>query len=265
MSPPLNELSELAQEIRSYLCLRTYIVGVKLLKSADELPRRALRPLKTFGVRLPTCRALNVARTYGWTIGQVLDDMFCVLGAAAFGMIERPDYLLDSGLVGQHARNGEAGKTLYEALRARFLEPGACEAVLFMPMHKLALEPDVVVAYGTPTQVAILLKAIAWSGVVPEAQFVSIAACSAITYALKHGKPTFTLPCAGERLLGLTEEGEVWAAFGPELLPVVAEGVRAVRKIFPYPPIQVPIAEPTAPEWYPMRLEDYRAWLRRQS
>jgi len=259
-----EKLAELAKEVRSYLGLRTYMVGVKLLEREEDLPAKARRPLRHFGSRLPACRALNVARTYGWVIGQTLEDAFCVLGAAAFGMVERPDYLLASGLIGHHARDEEAERALWEALRARFLEPGACEATLFMPSRKLLTEPDVMVAYGTPTQVAVLLKAIAWSGVVPEAQFVSIASCSAISYAIKHGRPTFTLPCAGERLLGLSEEDEAWAAFPPELLPVVAEGVRAVRKIFPYPPIK-PLAEPTAPEWYPMRPEDYQAWLKEQA
>ncbi len=258
--PGLEELSELAGRVKARLGLRTYLVGVKLLEDPSELPRGARRPLRDFGSKLPACRALNVARTYGWPVGQTVEDMFCVIGAAAYGMLEEPDYVFESGLVGHHAKDGQVAEVLYRALKDRFLEPGSCSAVLFTPMHRLSVEPDVIVAYGTPTQVAVILKAMAWAGVLAEMEFVGIASCSAVPYVLKKDKPTMAVPCAGERLLGLTEEDEAWAAFKPELLPVVAEGVEAIRKIFPYPPIK-PLEQPRAPKWYPMSIDDYRKWL----
>ena len=256
----IRELSELAGQIRARLGLRTYVVGVKLLEDPSGLPPGARRPLRDFGSRLPACRALNVARTYGWQVGLTAEDMFCVIGAAAFGMVEEPGYVFESGLVSHHARDDEVARSLWLALRKRFLEPGSCSAVLFSPMHKLTSRPDVVVAYGTPTQVAVLLKALAWAGELASMEFVGIASCSTIPYVLKEGRTMLALPCAGERLLGLTEEDEAWIAFRPELLPSMAEGIKGIRRIFPYPPVK-PLEEPRALAWYPMDMEDYRRWL----
>jgi len=247
--------------VKAYLGLRTYPVAVKLLGEGESPPAGFKRPLRDFGTRLPACRALNVARTYGWPIAQSVEDMFCVIGAAALGMVEEPSYVYEAGLVSKHAQDDEVARRLYEVLRNRFLEPGSCSAVLFTPLHKLSFEPDVVVAYGTPTQVAVMLKALAWSGVITKMEFVGIASCTAMTYVVKGAPATLSLPCAGERLLGLTEEDEAWVALRPELFPELAKGLRAIRRIFPYPPIK-PLEEPRAPEWYPMGLEDYERWLR---
>ena len=263
MPPGASELVALAEQVKAYLGLRTYITGVKLLGPDEEIPRGFRRPLRDFGAKLPACRALNVARTYGWPVAQTVEDMLCVIGAAAFGMVEEPGYIYDSGLVGQHARNEEVARELHKALLDRFLEPGSCSAILFAPMRKPTVEPDILVAYGTPTQVALMLKALAWSGVLAKMEFVGIASCSAITYVVKKEEATASLPCAGERLLGLTEEGEAWLAMRAELLPQLAEGLKAVRRIFPYPPIK-PLEEPRTPSWYPMRLEDYEEWLRKR-
>jgi len=263
LSPSVCEFSELAGQIRSYLGLRTYPTAVKVLGEGGGIPSGFKRPLRDFGSRLPACRALNVARTYGWPIAQSVEDMFCVIGAAAFGMLEEPDYIYEAGLVAEHARDEDVARELYKALRERFLEPGSCSAVLFTPMRKLSFEPDVIVFYGTPTQVAVILKALAWSGVRTKMEFVGIASCSAITHVLRDPEnlATLSLPCAGERLLGLTEEDEAWVVLRPGLLPELARGLRAIRRIFPYPPIR-PLEEPRAPEWYPMRLEDYERWLK---
>ena len=62
-------LASCDEKLNRHLRLNTFPVAVRFLRSWDEAPERAKRPLKDLGNRLTTCQAVSLSRRYGWAIG----------------------------------------------------------------------------------------------------------------------------------------------------------------------------------------------------
>lgn len=58
-------LPEYDERLNRYLRLNTFPVSVKFLRSWEQLPERAKRPLKDMGNRLTTCQVIALSRRYG--------------------------------------------------------------------------------------------------------------------------------------------------------------------------------------------------------
>ncbi len=261
----LEKVNEIGKKVKEALSLRTYPLGVKFCRSAQEAEKvmaeaKARRPLTEFNIRMPVCQAINTARTYRWTLGVTLEDSWCVGGSRAMGLLdELPEYLYDD-IVKFHFKDEEAAKAVLEVAEKRYLPLKSTYAVLVGPLERIRFEPDLCVAYGTPTQIAKIAKAFTWWGVVPEMKFVGQAACSSISNAYLTGKPQISIPCSGEVLLGRTEEDEMSIAFPAKDLDKLLEGLEGTRFIFPYPPAKFSLYEPRVPEVYRISYKDYMEW-----
>jgi uncharacterized protein (DUF169 family) len=267
-STPIESLVEIGKKVKEELALRTYPLGIKFCKGAEcekEFERvKARRPLKNFNAKMPVCQLINISRTYGWVTAMSLEDAFCIAGARVIGLIDEiPEYLIED-IIRFHAKDREAGMAILKSVEAKSMPPGSVSGILISPLTRISFEPDVIVVYGTPTQIAKIAKAFTWHGILPETEFSGAAACANITKAYLTGKPQINIPCSGEVLLGRTEEDEISIAFPAKLAEHVISGLEGTRFIMPYPPPKYALYEPRVPSVYRMSYKDYEEWKKKK-
>ena len=261
----MERLVEMGKKVKEDLALRTYPLGVKFYKSKelDEELEKARRPLRNFNLRMPICQLINISRTYGWAVAATLEDSYCIIGARAMGLIDEVPEYLPEDIARFHAKDGEAGRAILEGFEKKCLPPGSTYSVLISPLTRMKVQPDVVVMYGTPIQIAKLAKAFTWHGIFPEAMFIGVAACSSIPKSYLSGKPQLSIPCAGEVFLGRSEEDEMSIAFPAKLMENLMTGLEGTKLMFPYP-AKFMIYEPRVLSGYRITYKDYEEWKRKR-
>lgn len=78
--------------------------------------------------------------------------------------------------------------------------------------------------------------------------------------ALKDKRPRIVMPCSGEKVIGHTEENDVFIAIPVEELPDVVEGMKATDFILPYPTAKFMSIQVRVPKDYPIDMATYKAW-----
>ncbi|MCX8176532.1 MAG: DUF169 domain-containing protein [Candidatus Bathyarchaeota archaeon] len=267
MSSFEEKIVENGKKIRNSLSLRTYPLGVKFCKHKEEAEKmmiHARRPLKNFNLRMAVCQVVNMSRTYGWTLGMSEEDGWCIAGSLAMGLLsELPEYL-PGEMSKWHAKDENAGKAIWEIVEKKLLPLKSVYAVLVAPLERIRFEPDVVVVYGTPTQVARIAKAFTWHGISAEMKFAGMIACSTISNAYLTGKPQVSIPCAGEVILGRSEEDEISISFPANNMEELLSGLDGTKFMFPYPPAKFSLYEPRAPKDYKITYNDYIEWKKQK-
>ena len=247
--------------LKNSLALHTYPVGIRFTDDLNEIPEKARRPYRDFKQKWAICQAINISRYYGFTVGYSIEDAYCMVGAAVFNLLEKPEYIMEAGLEYPfHSRSLEEGRRLFERVLSRVLKK-SIKAIIITPLTNPLVEPQIIVIYGSPIQIGKIVKAITYYGETVKSEFIGVSSCSAIPLAYNEGRGTFVIPCAGERILGGTEECEVWVVFPVELMDRVIEGLKGIEWIYPYP-MRPLIYEPTVPKKYRITYKDYQEWLK---
>lgn len=256
-----DKVAELAKEIKERVCLTYKPIGLSLIEKESEIPEGARRPSER-GQAWPVCLAANLVRTRGWTIALTADDNFCVLASAGLGFIELPDYLKRGGIGSRHTKTKDLGIKIQDDLEKHFFEPGSKAGIILTPATEPMFTPQGVVIYGNPSQIGKISKGIAWyRGEAVSASAGGFGGCIvAVSSAIRNRKPRVILPCSGEKILGHTEEIDVFLACPVEELLHIAEGMKATDIVLPYPTAKFMTFEPAAPKGIPMDIKTYKVW-----
>lgn len=157
----LARLREAAAGVEAILRLQTLPLAVKMLKSEEEIPEGAKRPLKDLGHHLSTCQLFAMARRQGMILAQLKEDMWCVEPVIGYGMAEAPDYFLEGhNRYPATARTLEAGRAWAQAFPR--LKVGEYVGIASAPARAANFEPDLVMLYCDPSQLTQLLIAKNW-------------------------------------------------------------------------------------------------------
>jgi len=215
--------------LSSSLRLRTSPVSVNFLKEEGDFPEKTRRPVKTFDRKMALCQVVTMARLYGIAVGVTREDLVCVPAAIAFGMSDSKDpaaSLTRLFCEGNYSRNEEAGKK--EAASLFKLRPGEHGALLFSPLSRAVMAPDVVLVYGNPAQVMRLAQA--WSyfeGVRVAGHFGGKVECSEYLIApFREQAPRMALPGMGDRVFSLTQDDEMVFAMPGGALARFVQGLK---------------------------------------
>ncbi len=98
------------------------------------------------------------------------------------------------------------------------------------PLYLGSFEPDVILFYGTPAQMSLLINGLQWTDY-ERLQFHSVGegACTdALTQCFLSQKPALAIPCFGERVLGGVAEDELDMAMTPEAFIKAIDGLKAL-------------------------------------
>ena len=206
---------------------QSFPLGMKLIKDENRLPEKAVRPAK-YGIRISLCQWTTMARRWGRILGAVADDINCTPCLAALGLKRMEnskalsDYFLD---MGYFDRSELAEKATNE------LEPiqyGEIKGIVFFPLEKAITDPDIILIYGTPAQMARLASGYLYHyGELIESRTTGYG-ISCLSAVKPHftDKPAFVHPGRGERILAGTDESEMFMTFPARYCDSILDGLR---------------------------------------
>jgi uncharacterized protein (DUF169 family) len=206
--------AELTRKFEGLLRLKTFPVAVKFLEHREDLDHNPW-------VRRPTekttlCQLITKVRTFDWTVGATADDFTAPQCASIIGLSELPDWIADGTM-----RSQVWCKTQEDAQRCEAAIPriptGRFRAVLLAPLVYNPFEPDLILVYGNPAQMSLLINAIQFDHY-ERLTFHSVgeSSCSdVIAQCYLTGKPSLSIPCYGERRFGQAQDDELAMGLPP--------------------------------------------------
>lgn len=249
-------LRDLYGHVMSSLRPKTFPFGVKLYRSLDERPPGLLSPRHPMNV----CQVTALVRYYGRCMYATWQDMACVVGAVALGMMEPPENM----------RSGKIAEMLHADLDSarRFTElvsripAGTVKAFAAAPLDRLTFEPDMVVMYANTAQAVRVVQAYLYrrggrAAFSTGGEYSLCADIIAETYT-KHDF-ALAIPCFGDRKTALAQDEELTVAFPADMAQEILEGLVGTAKTAAYP-TPVDIGFPQMPDY---TLTDWAVAFRR--
>jgi uncharacterized protein (DUF169 family) len=223
----MPDWTELTKSIEGLLRLKTFPVAFKLLEDVADLennPHARRMPHK-----VTTCQLVTIARTYKWTVGAAVDDFVSARCTSVIGLAELPEFISSGQMRSmvwcetiEDARKCEASIPLIAA--------GKFEAVILAPLILNPFDPDMVLIYGNPAQIMILINALQFRDY-ERMEFFSVgetACADSIAQCYNSGKPACTIPCYGERRYGHVQDDELVMALPPAYLEKAVDGLKGL-------------------------------------
>ncbi len=220
----------LIRKIEALLRLKTFPVGLKLLEDPEELAKN--RWVRRPQAKMTLCQLITVVRTFDWTVGATADDLLPLnVCASIIGLAEPPAQVKNGtfrSLV--WCKTKEDARKCEEAIPR--IPPGRFRAVLLAPQVYGSFEPDLVLLYGNPAQMILIINALQFEDY-ERLQFFCVGESScadAIAQCYLTGKPALTIPCYGERRYGHVQDDELAIALPPQHVEKVERNLEELYK-----------------------------------
>jgi uncharacterized protein (DUF169 family) len=216
-----------SEEITRMIRPQSYPLGMKLIKDENTLPEKAVRPAK-YGINISLCQWTTMARRWKRILGAVADDINCSPCLAALGLKKMEnskalsEYFLDMGYLDSIELAEKATKEL---------EPipyGEIRGIAVFPLEMAPIDPDIVLIYGTPAQMARLASGYLYHhGELIESRTTGFG-ISCLSAVKPHftGKPAFVHPGRGERILAGTGESEMFMTLPAKFCESLLDGLK---------------------------------------
>jgi uncharacterized protein (DUF169 family) len=261
----LDEIRQMAREVRERVCLAGKPIGISLIKDENEIPENAKRPSHRDMV-WPVCLAANQVRTMGRTIALTMADQFCLFAASGLGHVELPEYLQKGKMGSHHTKTESLGVHIQETFENKyFFKPGTTVGVMLTPATDPQFVPQGLLFYGNPSQIGKIAKALTWvKGVVVPVSAGGFGGCITACATIRDKKCAIVLPCSGEKIWGHTEENDIFLACPAAELPRIVKGLEKTDTILPYPTAKYLLFEPTVSKNYPIDVRTYKEHLKKK-
>ena len=216
----------LTREMERLLRLQTYPVAYKKLDEVtqlDEIPR-----VRRFDRTITFCQAPTLVRRGGFTVGITREN----LG-------ERCARLNGLAATTEEAKAREAAnfsRTWFatEEIARKQMEdyplipPG--EALVLAPLVAEKFEPDVILIYGNPAQLMLLMCSLQFKKYQRfQSFFIGEGACAdGLAQCYVSGQPALAIPCFGERRFGSVTEDELVLALPPSGMERAVDGLQGL-------------------------------------
>lgn len=220
-----------SEEIARLVRPQSYPLGVKLFKGDDPLPPEAVRPSK-YGIKISLCQWTTMARRWGRILGVEAEDINCTPCLAALGLKRMQDraalsrYFLEMGYVDRIELAEKAANQLDP------IPPGQIGKMAIFPLETAPVNPDIVLIYGTPAQMARLAAGYLYHhGELVESKTTGFGiSCLSAVKSHFSGKPAFVLPGRGERILAGTDDCEMFLTFPAGICDALLDGLKKTQK-----------------------------------
>jgi uncharacterized protein (DUF169 family) len=233
----------------------TFPIAVKLVENIDEFPEKTRRPSKDMGFKTNLCVGMAMARKYGWTVGMTADDNACPIAAYTYGWSEPESEtkkaLIDFLQVMKYAANENVAKTIMGAEEQVKLGKGKYAGVVFSPLERTRIDPDLVMIFCNPAQLMRLVHgATQETGVSVQSVFSGRAGtCTeGVLQTFKTEEPKVVLPGNGDRVWAMVQDCEMAFTIPANWLDPVIRGLEATHQTGIRYPIPVDVRhEPLFP------------------
>jgi len=251
----MTDWTEKAEALNRLIRPPTFPIAVKLVKSADEFPEKTRRPFRDMGFKTNVCVGMTMCRKYGWTVGITADDNACPIAAYTYGWSEAEagakKALADFMVVMKYAASEEAAKTAMDAVEQVRLTKGRYAGVVFSPLERTRIEPDLVMLFCNPAQLMRLVHGATQETGVPLQSIFSGrgGTCTeGVLQTFKSHQPKVVLPGNGDRVWAMVQDDEMAFAIPANWLDRVTRGLEATHETGIRYPIPVDIRhEPLFP------------------
>lgn len=233
------DYKEYDQTLTRLIRPQTHPLTVKILGPGDEPAANLGRP-EDFGIQVSLCQWVTMARRWGRPVSVLADDVNCSPCLASLGLKRvkttsaLADYFIEMGYFDVKSLAVKAAEKLDP------IPHGKIKGLAIYPLALAESEPDLVVIYGSPAQMARLASAfVHFSG-----EFVQSAttgfgiSCLSMLKPHFSGKPSIVVPGRGERILAGTEEGEMYCSFPFGLMAQLLDSLEQTQKSGTRYPIQ---------------------------
>ena len=254
----MTEWAARGQELERLLRLRTFPLGLTLLRTREDLAGvRCARPETISSL----CQLITRSRTAGTTIGFTVTDI-PPLCATVVGLKSSPpeSFLLAVGE--SWFKDKETALEKYAPGNFPRI-PDDFEAGVLSPLAAGRLEPDMILLYGTPAQMTRLVCGLQWEHYEKlKMTCCGESSCSdSIARCYVTGKPAVAIPCFGERKFGHAQDDEMMAALPPRYVDTLITGLKALDRVgIRYPVVfagtQVDLARGFPPHYWEETLKD---------
>jgi len=240
----MGRFLELHNAVTSVLRIRGEPVGVKMLRSVEDLERLGVKP---YPKNLALCQYLKLSAIYGRTVGLTPSNVdACVVGSYILGFREPPPDL-EKRWVELYSYSPEVFRKLVENIHR--IEMGRYGAALVAPLKVFDLknlEPDVVFLALNSTQAYLLLAGyFDATGHKPLSDFNGHAACEVVAAVVNGRSPWLTIPCGGARGLAEAQDDELWMGFRVDQLEKALNRLRSVGVRYPPTVYEMLVTEPS--------------------
>ena len=225
------ELTRISQALDTYVRPATSPVAIKMIASADEIPERAKMPKRDLGATMPLCQGVALARRHGMIIAMSKDDMLCPVGAVALGLLPaKPKFLDGSFGIPFWVPTQEMTANLAQGM-AR-LESGRYTHIVAAPVERAAFEPDVIVVYGNPAQIARLIQSAVYvTGEPVVSRSAGGFACAEqIARTMLTDQCQYVIAGGGDRAIAQAQDDEASFALPMSQADALAEGLEESHK-----------------------------------
>ncbi len=225
----MTDWTHLTKRLEALLRLKTFPVAFKLLENVAELENNPW--VRRLPHKTTTCQLITIVRTYDWTVGAVADDFVSPRCTSILGLAELPEFIRDGTM-----RSMVWCATVEDARRCEesipMIPTGKYNAVLLAPLVYNPFAPDIILIYGNPAQMMLLINAIQFRDY-ERLQFFSVgeSACAdVIAQCYLTGKPSLTIPCYGERRYGHAQDEEMVMGIPNNYYEKVIDGLEELYK-----------------------------------
>jgi len=217
---PIRRLEQLMR-------LRTFPIGMKLLEDKSELDR--IPYLRRLDHRVTMCQLFTLVRTCDWTVGADFEDFVGSMCASVIGLAELPEAVLDGTFRSIVWTKTKRDGKKYESSIPR-IPTGRYQAVAMAPLVYNPFDPDMVIVYGNPAQMMLLINSLQHESYeVMQFHCVGETSCAdAVARCYLDRKPSLAIPCYGERRYGHAQDDELVMALPPESVNVALRGMEAL-------------------------------------
>ena len=150
-------LEEMSDVLKSSLGIRDNIVGVRLFKSEEEIPKDLNQIEKPFRY----CSMVQTARLQGTSFLAHADYHECKGGSSGLGLEACPENIKSGALYFDKLHKCET-KEIGSNIAANFprILPGSTVATYVAPLDKMVMNPDVVIIVGNPLTARRIVQAV---------------------------------------------------------------------------------------------------------
>ena len=225
------EPRRISQALDSYIRPGTFPVAIKMVSSADEIPEKARMPRRDLGITMPVCQSIALARRYGWSMAMGKEDMLCPLGALTLGFLPAKDKFLDGGFnIPFYEKNQDVRAKIARGLSR--LEQGKYTHLLVAPLHRADFEPQVVIIYGNPAQIARLIQAAVYgTGEPVVSSSIGSGTCGeAITRPILTGQCRYIVVGGSDRAIAQAQDDELCFAVPMSKVEALMEGLEKTHR-----------------------------------
>jgi uncharacterized protein (DUF169 family) len=153
----MADLKQIDEALNQYVRPQTFPVAIRMCSSEEELPERVRLPVRDLGITISLCHAITMARRYGWTIA-VDKQQSCYVAGISMGFLPLLPDVVDGSFqesLGLWGMNREQAAAAIENMPK--FEFGTYKYALMAPLNRANFEPHLILFYGNPAQIWILL------------------------------------------------------------------------------------------------------------